>query len=73
MISILQWPGYFSRIKHPIPSVHASLHNIKKKSKPPFQALAFRPITEVVPGVPCRPQGEGRNCSGHVALVSQHL
>ncbi|CAB0007237.1 unnamed protein product [Nesidiocoris tenuis] len=26
-------------------------------------ALAFRPITEVVPGVPCRPQGEGRNCS----------
>ncbi|CAB0001841.1 unnamed protein product [Nesidiocoris tenuis] len=37
------------------------------------EALAFRPITEVVPGVPCRPQGEGRNYSGHVALVSQHL
>ncbi|CAA9999389.1 unnamed protein product, partial [Nesidiocoris tenuis] len=28
---------------------------------------AFRPITEVVPGVPCRPQGERRNQSGHVA------
>ncbi|CAB0013783.1 unnamed protein product, partial [Nesidiocoris tenuis] len=35
--------------------------------------LAFRPITEVVPGVPYRPQGEGRNYSGHVALVSQRL
>ncbi|CAA9995142.1 unnamed protein product [Nesidiocoris tenuis] len=36
-------------------------------------ASAFCPITEAVPGVPCRPRGEGRNYSGHVALVSQHL
>ncbi|CAA9997173.1 unnamed protein product [Nesidiocoris tenuis] len=35
----------------------------RPKSKPPFQALAFRPVAKVVPGVPCRPQGEGWNCS----------
>ncbi|CAB0019242.1 unnamed protein product, partial [Nesidiocoris tenuis] len=35
-----------------------------------FQALAFHLITEVVPGVPCRPQGEGRNYEYQCILSS---
>ncbi|CAB0009931.1 unnamed protein product [Nesidiocoris tenuis] len=66
------WTTDMKRLRGDIVKIHVCLLSVIV-SKPPFQALAFRPITEVVPGVPCRPQGEGRNCSGHVALVSQHL
>ncbi|CAB0010124.1 unnamed protein product, partial [Nesidiocoris tenuis] len=37
----------------------ATLQRIKHRRCIVLEALAFRPITEVVPGVPCRPQGEG--------------
>ncbi|CAB0008271.1 unnamed protein product [Nesidiocoris tenuis] len=40
-------------------------------SKPPFQASASCPVTEVASGVPCRPRGDGQNQSRHVPLASQ--
>ncbi|CAB0019461.1 unnamed protein product [Nesidiocoris tenuis] len=40
---------------------------------PPLEAMAYCPITEVVPGVPSRPDRGGFNNSGRVVLVCQLL